>query len=295
MSVLFYFLFQISYLFACMTPNAQDDLSVITYLKCKGLSISNVDFPKEEINFGVQVGKSGGLVYRSAGLGKKGSDILGKHLATNYLPFPTKVIYLNSYGYTRAFGLFDIDFALTQMENPVLYDPISKEAYPYEFLHPFDPKNIGKTYVSGKNPLQDKDFRAWVFDENLKTWYITQEGGILNILYVLRKILEHHQTQQAVLIHCKGGIHRTGMIMYLLRGIMDSHWLDQGTTFPIFPFYRGKIKMENPAQFEYYLHNKKSYRQKNIDSVQTMTKMDWYRCLQGLESFETKNLDYCLN
>lgn len=298
---LFLYLFLHScYIFACMTPasgvNKSNDISIISYLKCLGLGISKGDYPLEKLNFGVMRSSratSFAPIYRSKALGKSGKVALMDHLVENDLPIPSRIVYLNKYGYVNSAGMLNLDFAIEEYENPFLIHPVTKILYPYDFIHPLDPANLGKSYIAGKNPLIKKEKDGFTFEGADGRQYITY-GGINNIKYVLKKILESHGKNEVVLIHCKGGLHRTGMISYLLRGIMNKEWLNLEKEKNIFPINRDNLSINNAAHYEYYLHNNSSYRKENITALEAMVQQSWYVCLQNLEYFHKGNIDQCL-
>lgn len=268
---------------------------ILNDLNQKGFIFSTQRFASIELNFGAIHQSKRLTIYRSKGLGNWGKKILIDHLLNHNLAIPSRIIYMNKQGYINGpLNIWTLRFALEENENQFFLHPKTNKQIKYEFLHPLNPENPGISYISGKNPLEvnKKDIFSFTIDRDGKAYNYFTDGGVKNIKYVLLKILEKEQT---VLIHCKGGIHRTGMISILLRGIIDNRWLSGNDVFPqnikVTKSYFDiqTVTLHNPAEFEYFLHNPDNFRLENIYAVRKIATQKWYRCLQ--QKFETAKYD----
>jgi hypothetical protein len=211
-----------------------------------------------DLNFGVVANNRIYQIYRSGKLGKSGLEKLKKELQNKKLPFPKTIVHMNKTGYA-----FPFHFAIEEYEQSL------KRKYGYfTFYHSYG--DGIRTYIDGYNPLKPKDDidnRFFLGIKARKYFKLDRtngiDGGISNVLAVLAIILA--PTNQPVLFHCHGGLHRTGQIGMLLRYMQGGKWLEKSGH-----KYCG---MElNWAEYEYYTFNKILFRKQNIEFVREFSR-----------------------
>jgi hypothetical protein len=241
----------------------------------------NQDF----LNFGVLVNNRIFKIYRSGGLGKTGLEQLEKHLTKKRLPLPKTIIYMNRYGYgaenrlitgvlklVKRKNFYRHKFAAEQVENNMF--PLSGKKY--KFIHPAETPEI---YLHGRDPYNT--------EKEIKIKYkgVTQrtrgsEESLYNITYALLK------SDGPVDFHCKGGIHRTGMIGLTVRYLQGGAWT-KDFPFPIeLPVKSGHsiimAQIGNLAEYDYYLHNTHNYRPENLEAIRKFTQEDEFNCIKNV-------------
>jgi hypothetical protein len=144
---------------------------------------------------------------------------------------------------------------------------------------------------SGKNILSLLGRRALqYYEKNLEVIQSRKLKGDQETLYnILDLILL--RSHRAVLFHCKGGVHRTGMIALAIRSLQGGLW-----TAPfqkpvhvkvhvkhIFPRL---VEITNLAELEYFFHNPKNFRESNLLAIRELSGQGRFQMLQ--EKFQKK-------
>lgn len=265
-------------------------------------------FPSDELNFGVLVYNDYFKIYRSGGLGAAGLRVLKDHLSQNKIQLPSKIVYLNSFGFvqqapkswreTKRFTLEGLqrlyEYAKVKISGSVIYHAGSfaseQEAlsnadssvtglFPFQFVHGGN-QNV---YLSGGNPLNGL-LEPMVF-RGPNGEVIDRKGGRESLYQILKEILVHEGT---VLFHCKGGFHRTGMTGLMIRYLQGGQWTDLEPTPETRIQMAGKIavpgqsKVEvgNLAEYEYLLHNPSEFRKKNWKAMRLLAEDERFQCLK---------------
>ena len=275
-------------------------------------------FYDESMNFGVLSYNPYYKIYRSSGLGAAGLNALKAQVKKHGLEYPSTVLYMNSVGYPpaspdswkdfkklsgekarafyfsarAAFGLSG-SYAVGQFawEEEVLSeskDPLGTVSpFPYEFVDGRK-KNV---YLSMHNPLEDP--LKLVEFPGLAAGVPTFRLGDRSSLYeVLHEILTR---DQAILFHCQGGLHRTGMTSLMIRYLQGGSWIDGSplqisqkeiktpATFQFqkqIPFLHGNLVINNKAEYEYFEHNPNNPKQENLTAIQTLSQDYRFQCLK---------------
>jgi hypothetical protein len=225
-----------------------------------GLIFSANNASKSSLNFGLVIENDTYTLYRSMQMNKDKLEELYEHLEENQLPYPKTVIYMNKQGY-GGYADFFSESAIEEYEESFKYG--------YEFFHPY--RYDYRTYLSGHSPYTpdgDIDQKKYFGKHALKYFGLKQDGKADGDIEAFIRIMEIvlDPTKQPVLFHCYGGRHRTGMVALMIRYIQGGEWINGP-----------KVKMSlggtkyffNPAEYEYYLHNKIMMRKENIDFVRT--------------------------
>lgn len=113
-----------------------------------------------------------------------------------------------------------------------------QKKYGYKFIH---------IYLDGNRPNKEKFFK------------------------VVKLILD--QSNQPVLFHCYGGLHRTGMTALALRYIQEGNWVDGPKRHKFVLAKMHKLWL-NPAQYEYVVYNPILFRSTNLRYIEEVSKMD---------------------
>ncbi len=261
------------------------------------------------INFGVLLHNPYYQISRSKGLGEKGLVSLHKHLRDWQMRFPSKIIYMNDYGYgvptihqlvTRDQSLakylteqgellfgsfrwgvgFNSFFSLEEQEAGLGNGAAAElQNISFEFLHGSN-RNV---FLDGRNPLGVAPASANFPDGSGGA--VHRIGGRDALYQVLKEILT---AEGPLLFHCKGGIHRTGMTGLMIRYLQGGIWTEvapwpgaYGAAFYVgmIPVPRG-AKYKNLAQLEYLQHNQVHFREKNLEAVEQVSKEAQFRCLK---------------
>jgi hypothetical protein len=201
-------------------------------------------------------------LYRSSLLGNYGLKLLKSHLDKNQQPFPKTIIYMNKYGYNGYLPPILGDFAIEEFQG--------QQEYGYRLYHSFD--YTQSTYLDGHNPYQpaeDIDGQtSYLFDSEAEQLFGYREhpafdGDDNNFVSILEIIL--NPDNHPVLFHCFGGRHRTGMVAMAVRYLQGGNWID-GDKKTVY-LTNGAIEL-NPAQYEYYEHNKTMVRIENFSFIE---------------------------
>ena len=216
--------------------------------------------PRGPLNFGLIINNKQYTIYRSKHLGTDQTKKLWSYLADNGLPIPEMVIHMNRHGFKRRFPSFS-HFALQEYHLSYKYG--------YTFYHPFHYPY--RTYLDGKNPYKPRkniDGNKYLGSKARQLFGTINhpglDGGIDAFMRIMHLILN---SDQPVLFHCTGGRHRTGMVAMALRYLQGGEWIHgpkRKVTVNIF----GPTLELNPAQYEYYLHNKTLFRRDNIRFIE---------------------------
>jgi len=144
-------------------------------------------------------------------------------------------------------------------------DPISHNVY-------LEAKRKGEGSILGR------------YTDGFKMGTETRTGGREAFYEVLKQILTHHG---AVDFHCKGGIHRTGMVGLMIRYLQGGEWTKELTQ----PFHttakRGNLlkkdlalQLRNEAEKEYRDHNPNNFRQENLQTIRELSQDSLFECLK---------------
>jgi protein-tyrosine phosphatase len=255
---------------------------------------SKDSFPLEDLNFGVLIYNSYYKIYRSSGMGVDGLSLLKRHLETSELSLPTKIIHLNFFGFhrtlasswmaNRAYTLDHLqrlwDFAKTKIgrvQEYALSDFASDQEYiskngneednlfRFEFLH----GGNSDVYLAGSNPMVEAPNPMVFYDGDRNE--VIRKGDKESVFQVLKEILT---SEGPVQFHCKGGLHRTGMVALLIRYLQGGRWMEGGL-----PEIK-KNGVSNLAEYEYFLHNRRGFRKQNLKAMRTFVREDRFKCLQ---------------
>jgi hypothetical protein len=286
--------------------HAQDDFANnSTSKRCLG---------NEEMNFGVLVHNPYYQIYRSSGLGTRGLEDLKSYFKEVGLELPQKIIYMNLYGYNQtpdnSFGslktltsesfqrlMLATRSAVTHREiyysGSFAYDEkiaaqnsgTSKEIFPFSFIH----GGNRDVFLTGQNPLSE-DLNAKLFSDDDGN-IVKRKGGRSSVYRILEEILVH---DKPLLFHCKGGIHRTGMVGLMIRYLQGGIWTDvhppvEFSEVPVSSFFGTKnLSLRNLAEFEYSQHNPSRVRPNNFKAMHALSQEPRFKCLH-------KNFAYYLN
>lgn len=230
-------------------------------------SSQNIEYSHDEEapnNFGVVVKNSYHTIYRSARLGNSGLENVAEHLERKGLPFPKTVIHMNKHGFKRRLPLNSL-FALEEYKAQNKYD--------FQYFHSY--RSDYRTYLDGKNPYeasQDIDKKKYLNKEAQKYFTLDDreeaDGNVDDMIRILELVLNN---DEPVLFHCTGGRHRTGMIALAIRYMQGGEWIN-GPKKEAGTGVFGKKRELNPAQYEYWLHNKRLFRIKNIEFMEEFSK-----------------------
>lgn len=210
------------------------------------------------LNFGVLVENPYYTLYRSSKMDEGSLKKLYTHLTKYSLPYPKTIIYMNRQGYGGYASVFQKN-AIQEYEGSLEYG--------FEFFHPY--RYDYRTYLEGKNPYQphdDIDKKKYVNDTAVKYFGLIgdgkEDGGVDAFIRIMELVLDPNR--QPVLFHCYGGRHRTGMVALMIRNIQGGEWVNGPT---VTMTIGGKKYQLNPAEYEYYRHNRSFMRKENIDFV----------------------------
>lgn len=225
------------------------------------LAIAGSDFsPQGPLNFGLVINNDIHTIYRSEHLGTDQLKKLKDYLEDEGHAFPEIVIHMNRHGFKRTFPMFS-HFALQEYEL--------SDRYGYMFYHPFH--YAYRTYLDGHNPYQPEkniDGDKYLGDDAQDYFGIIDhpdpDGGTDAFLRILHLILG---ANQPVLFHCTGGRHRTGMVAMGIRYLQGGDWVNGKKRTVTVNIFGPKLEL-NPAQYEYYLHNKTQFRIENLKFIE---------------------------
>ncbi|MFZ9596364.1 MAG: hypothetical protein ACO3A2_09835, partial [Bdellovibrionia bacterium] len=133
-------------------------------------------------------------------------------------------------------------------------------------------KSGNGVYIEGKARGKNKESG---------TIFWAGKSGAPALYQTLREVLI---SEGAVDFHCKGGLHRTGMIALMIRYLQGGNWTLES------PQYSGLTKrhgqsprltqFKNKAQYEYFQHNPKNFRQENLNSIEALSNQPLFLCLK---------------
>ncbi|MCB9229511.1 MAG: tyrosine-protein phosphatase [Deltaproteobacteria bacterium] len=234
---------------------------LFSILSQMNLSFAETVFsPQGPLNFGVLINNEAHTIYRSAHLGTSELKKLWSYMKSRQLPTPEIVIHMNRHGFRRKFPMFS-HFALQEYE-------LSTD-YGYEFYHAFHYPY--RTYLDGEdpyNPTKNIDSSGYL-GSRARDYFgeindPEKDGGIEDFMRIMHLILS---SQEPVLFHCTGGRHRTGIVGLTIRYLQGGEWIN-GKKRKVTVNILGPTLKLNPAQYEYYLHNKTLFRMKNINFIE---------------------------
>lgn len=235
------------------------------------------------LNFGVLVNNKYHHIYRSKALGEEGTQKLFRHMVYNKLPLPTRVVFINKDGFKKKmWAKIPYVSSLVRgtdnfaMQEHAMFHPLGQ--FPtIEFWHPLN----NDVYLSGHNPLNDvTDYHAAKYtDEESSREFEVHTHSLIsarkeNFYRILELILNN---EGAVLFHCTGGLHRTGMVAMAIRHLQGGEWT-QPFAEPIRILTLGslsngqEIYLQNLAEVEYVLHNPNNVRLDNLEAVRDLVK-----------------------
>ena len=212
------------------------------------------------LNFGLLVNNSKHKIYRSERLGSSGLKELKEYLQKKRLPFPKTILHMNRHGFKKKFPFFE-RFAIEEFKL--------QKKYAFNFYHGF--KYSYRTYLHGENPYEpdeDIDGTKYLGKDGRKYFGIIKDnkkdGGIDAFMRIMHLILK---SDEPVLFHCTGGRHRTGIVAMAIRYLQGDQWIFGKKREVKVGFFGKKMRL-NPAQYEYYLHNKRQFREENIRFIE---------------------------
>ncbi|MBT3984016.1 MAG: hypothetical protein HOE90_21855 [Bacteriovoracaceae bacterium] len=204
-------------------------------------------------------------IYRSKILGKKGLEILREGLAYKRLPFPKTILHLDHRG-LKGHGEYSSGLALEEFDQ--------QEKYHFEFIHPFV---VGaRTYLDPIDPyhpsidIDQQKYFGKKASESIPVFPDKgKDGGVVSFFNILDVVLD--TARQPVLIHDFNGQNATGMISLALRYIQGGDWVHGDKKLVTIPKSGQKVEL-NPAQYEYYRHNKWKFEKKNLEFIEKVSK-----------------------
>ncbi len=225
------------------------------------------------VNFGIVIQNEHYQIYRSRLLGKLGLSKIDTYFKENDLTFPKTIVYMNRQGYRGPLFLF-AQFAITEYEL--------QNTYGFNFYHSFGYDY--RTYLDGRNPYEPEDDIDRGRHLNAKAKKLfgeikddKKDGGVGAFIRILELVLD--RDKQPVLYHCFGGKHRTGMITLAIRYMQGGDWI-HGEKTEVKSSQDGEYYWLNPAEYEYHLYNKKSFRKENLDFVKKFSKDERFLALK---------------
>ncbi|MBT3984384.1 MAG: hypothetical protein HOE90_23715 [Bacteriovoracaceae bacterium] len=257
-------------------------LSTGAFASNKYTSDTKVKAMKVALNFGLVVNNKHYQIYRSGMLGTSRLLMLKSFLKTQKLAFPKTVIYMNKTGYNGPKDttpkILNRLFALEEY--------IQKSTYKYEYYHSFSP--VSRTYLDGFNPYaprEDIDASGYLGVKALgffgKISDGKKDGSVDDFVRIMNLVLKPHSGP--TLFHCHGGMHRTGMVGLAIRYLQGGHWLT-GPKKTVYALNKTKVlKLTlNPAQYEYYTHNRFIFRVENLKFIEKFSKDPRFKKLDAL-------------
>ena len=205
----------------------------------------------------------------SGALGHDGIEDISHYLANKGMQPLKTIIYIHKEGFqaTEDEGAFAQEEMAYCAKNKI------------NFLHPF--LGTHKLYIDGLNPFhippkesdaesrQDQQTGYDFIDESMDS--IDLSGSTEAIYEALSLALNKHL--QPVLIHCRAGRHRTGIIQMILRYLEGGQWTDSSKKYR--GIFRAKKDKSNliekddllPLEFEYFHNAKPKARIENIQFI----------------------------
>ncbi|MBF0313997.1 MAG: tyrosine-protein phosphatase [Oligoflexia bacterium] len=231
-------------------------------VSCEKKMLSSEVAPLPFLNFGVVKYNEDYQIYRSAYLNAYRMEALQEHLQQQKLKPPKTIIYLHKMGYH-----------LWQPRGRFARDEMRlQDDFQYKYYH--HKGEALDTYISGKNPLQGDGSNYEKFKN------------------ILKIILD--KENQPVLFHCMGGMHRTGMVAMALRYLEGGAWVDNtidakaGSSSLLEAL---GIASLNRAQYEYYSHNPRKFRSKNLQFIEEASKRSDFKILQQKHAASLQKAD----
>ncbi len=139
-------------------------------------------------------------------------------------------------------------------------------------------------YQTNKAETVQQKSRKRARDGDMIDWP-AQSSSRRSFFNVLENILT---SPGPVLFHCKGGIHRTGMINLMVRYLQGGEWtqpdpkqvtVSRGN--PPFSRKHAHTQIRNQAEAEYIAFNSHNFRQENLDTILHLSQDPLFQCLQA--------------
>jgi hypothetical protein len=238
-----------------------------------------------------------GLVYRSKNLGRNGIDELSKELHEANFPAIKSIASIHVMGFGGVGGDYNLQEIATAKARGITF----LHTYAYDknlmvYMDGTDPSKIIETDPDHGNIYEPDTVNKFIPDAGVRRQLGVDRsmaekrvvlGDTKDFLQSLSNMID---APWPLLIHCKGGRHKTGMFSLIIEYLafneameMDfdtpvsvplyknrvARWLDnKGGFFDI--FFGGKLYQEinlHPAELRYFEHNKNVFREKNIEFV----------------------------
>ena len=232
---------------------------------------------KQYYNFDIVIP---GLIYRSRHLGSKGLNWLYKIFESNHLNFLQSVASIHVYGYGS--GKFKHKLgSLIMPEYFNLYYNLEEFQYckknQIEFLHTYHSDRNKFVYFDGEDPseIPFSPHHGDIYRKATTDIYLTPEsvelfnidlnhspvpGDTSDFLQTLQNLID---TPWPLLIHCKGGKHKTGMIAMIFQFLYLSH-INSGYKPDFYSFE------SSPLYLSYITHAGHEPNKKNTDFVKRL-------------------------
>ncbi len=275
------------------------------------LSFSSQCFGKKTLNFGVVLYNPYIKDYRlKAPKTDNEARLLKKHLTDHELAKPGTVFYFNTAGYSSKFGT---PYVETEKKNMREYgigqrevDKNRKPIVGQDYSSPngrFNEPKYDDIYLDGRHiavgsgdlpveSLKGKKVPNATRSPLHPNTTVVRRGGRKSLLTVLKGVLTVDSSKKAILEHCDGGNHRTGMKVLMLRYLQGGKWADRSISKEITTRAEGGpgrkiqgLRKVHPtildlAQEEYIYHNNKKFRPENLRTVEALTSDPVFKCVK---------------
>ncbi len=253
----------------------------------------------EKYNFAVVLE---GLVYRSKALGVNGIKKISEELAQANLPGLQSIASIHVMGYGGAGGDYNLqELAETKKRGMTFLHTYAYERKLVVYMDGTDPSKIIETDPDHGNVYEEKTLLKFIPDAEVrKDLGIDRSlaekrqlsGNTMDFLQSLENIID---APWPILIHCKGGRHKTGMFALILEFLAFNEAMAEDLVSPIsVPLYKNRFARWldrkgsffevffggpwfanfdlHPAEVKYFEHNKSVFREKNIEFVRGLIK-----------------------
>lgn len=254
------------------------------------------EFLKRELssyNFGVILD---GFIYRSKSLGKKGVEEVSKLFAEqNIIPLKS-IASIHVMGFGGPYGSYNLEeMAECEKREMTFLHSFHFDPSKTIFMDGTDPSHVDESGSQHGNIFKQDLFDEFIPDKKVQLSLRTKEilasgrknrGDTMDFLTSLENLID---ASWPILIHCKGGRHKTGMFAMIFQYLLDNLMMDPRVAHPIrIPAYKNRIsdwwtqragftqifagdfysKLNLAfAEEAYYVHNNGAFRLENLTFI----------------------------